>query len=798
MPTQMRAGGQIGRSLPRLEGREKVTGRAEYTHFLRLPGMLYGKIFRSTVAHGRIKSIDTSAAAKVPGVRGVYTADDIRKVIADPYYGPAFHDQPILALDKVRFVGEPVAVVVASDPHVAEAAVHEIVAEYEELPAVYDEVEAMTSTTYVHDRLRPAGSFADLKHLQDVKSTNLAVEARLRRGDVDKAFAAAAHIFEHTFRTQKCVHLAFEPFVSVADARESSVTIYTSSQGPSFVRAEIARLLGWSQNQVRIKVPFLGGGYGSKLYIKLEALVTALSMLTRRPVKIALTMEEQFYQITKHPSTLRIKTGVDERGRITARKCEVFWNGGAYADVGPRVTHKSGFVAAGPYDIDNICTNSYALYTNVTPAGALRGFGVPQLAWAYESHTDMIARALKLDPVEFRRRNLLRDGRPQASGTILKDAPLGAVLDRICERLNWGAPFDRGNGAVRRGRGLALALKAAISPTTSVAMINVSADGSVTLYVGTIDMGQGSDTGLAQIVGETLNIPAERIKVVARDSDITPYDMGTLGSRSLFHMGNAIRGAAEEVRGKLAAMAAEVGEPEGSNAPIGELFKKKYGMQAGNIVGTGTYKPDYKTADHGSGQSDNITPYWMIGGAGVEVEVDTETGHVRIVKLVNVIDCGTLVNPKIVETQISGAALMQIGFTMFEKMEIDAGQVTNASLADYKIPGIFDVPGHMVNEAVEAYQHNAPFGAKGAGKSATLCVSPAIANAIDDAVGVRLTELPLNPEAVLRALRAKAGTPLEILSERPATKMFDAGVEKMRTSSCDIAYRPCWHFCLRF
>jgi CO/xanthine dehydrogenase Mo-binding subunit len=260
-------GGQIGRSLPRLEGREKVTGRVEYTHTMRLPGMLHGKIFRSTVAHGRIKSIDTSAAAKIPGVHGVFTADDILKVIPDPYYGPAFHDQPILAIDKVRFVGEPVAVVVASDPHVAEAAVHEIVAEYEDLPAVYDEVEAMTSTAFVHEQLRPAGSFADLKHLKGVKSTNLAVTAKLRRGDVDKAFASAAHLFEHTFRTQKCLHLAFEPFASIADARESSITIHTSSQGPSFVRAEIARLLGWSQNQVRIKVPFVGGGYGSKLYI---------------------------------------------------------------------------------------------------------------------------------------------------------------------------------------------------------------------------------------------------------------------------------------------------------------------------------------------------------------------------------------------------------------------------------------------------------------------------------------------------------------------------------------------------
>jgi CO/xanthine dehydrogenase Mo-binding subunit len=751
-----KAGGQIGRSLPRIEAREKVTGRAEYTHTMRVPGMLVGKIFRSTVAHGRIKSLDTSKAERIAGVHRVVTAQDIRKVIPDPYYGPAFHDQPILAEGKVRFVGEPVAVVLAQDPHVADAAAQEIVAQYEELPAVYDEVEAMTSQITVHDELRPAGSFADLKHLEGRKGTNLALDARLRRGDVDKAFACAAHVFEHTFRTQKCLHVAFEPFASIADARESSIVITTGSQNPSFVRTEIARLLRWPENRVRIKVPYVGGGYGAKLYVKLEALVAALSLLVRRPVKIALTMEEQFYQITKHPSTLRLKTALDEDGRITARKCEVFWNGGAYADIGPRVTQKSGFVAAGPYDIENVCIDSYALYTNMPPAGALRGFGLPQLAFAYESHTDMIARALKLDPVEFRRRNLLREGRPQASGTILKDAPIEAVLDHLCERMRWQLPFDRGTGELRRGRGIAIALKAAISPTTSVAMLNVAADGSVTLYCGTIDMGQGSDTALAQMAGELLNVPAETVRVVQRDTDVTPYDMGTLGSRSLFHMGHALAAAADEVRGKLAALKRDVGEPEGSNLSIADLFRKKFGMQAGNIVGSGTYKPDYAPGAPGTGLTASITPFWMVAGAGVEVEVDTQTGHVRILKIINVIDCGKRINPRIVETQISGASIMQLGFTMFEKMHIDGGQVTNASLADYKIPGMLDVPATMANDAIDAYQHNGPFGAKGAGESATLCLSPAIANAIDDAVGVRLFELPLTPEAVFGALRANA------------------------------------------
>ena len=757
-----RVGDQVGRSLPRLEARDKVTGRAEYTHTMRLPGMLHGKIFRSTVAHGRIKSIDTSAAKEVPGVYRVVTSDDVRKVIPEPYYGPAFHDQPILAIDKVHYVGEPVAVVLAADPHVAEEAAQLIVAEYEELPAIFDEVEAAENKILVHEELKPAGTFADLKHLKGRKGTNIALDFKLRRGDVDKAFAAAAQVFEHTFRTQKVLHLALEPFASIADWKETGVTIYSASQGPSFVRTEIARLLGWPENRVRIKVPYLGGGFGGKLYIKLEALVTALSMIARRPVKVALTMEEQFYTITKHPSTFRIKSGVDKNGRIIARKCEVFWNGGAYADIGPRVTQKSGFTASGPYDIDNVWIDSYALYTNLPPAGALRGFGIPQLVWAYESHTDMIARALKhrsarIPPQEHPARRPAARHRPDPG----KTPSIERVLDRVAERLNWaqavrprhrhGAPRPR-----RRRRHQGGDLADHLGRQSSI----IAGDGSTTLYCGTVDMGQGSDTAMAQMVGEVLNIPAESVKVVQRDTDVTPYDMGTLGSRSLFHMGHAVRLAAEEARDKIKALARDVGEPEGSNIPLAELFKKKYGMQAGNIVGTGIYKPDYVPPDPATGLTPNATPFWMCAAAGAEVEVDTETGQVKIARLVNVVDCGRPVNPKIVETQISGASLMQLGFTMFEKMHIDAGQVTNASLADYKIPGMLDVPAVMENEAVDAHQSNGPFGAKGVGETATFCVSPAIANAIDDACGVRLTELPLNAEAVFRALRANADKPL--------------------------------------
>ena len=758
-PTQPTETPQVGRSVPRLESQQKVTGRAEYVHNLRLPGMLYGKIFRASVAHGRIRRIDVSAAQAVGGVYRVVTSDDIRTLLPEPYYGPAFHDQPILAIDKVRHVGEPVAVVLASDPHVAEEAAHLIVADYEELPAVFDEVEAMTSKAIVHETLKPAGTFPDLKHLKGRTNTNVALDFHLRRGDAERALATADHVFEHTFRTQQVMHTPLEPFVSVAEPRESSLTIHTASQSPSFVRIELARLLGWPENRIRVKVPFLGGGFGAKLYVKLEPLVAVLALLTRRPVKISLTMEEQFFTLTKHASTFRIKSGVTKDGRITSRHCEVWWNGGAYADIGPRVTQKSGFTAPGPYDIEHVAIDSYALYTNLPPAGALRGFGIPQLVWAYESHTDLIARALELDPIAFRRKNILRDGRPQATGTPMQDAAIDKVLERLGVLLDWERPFDRGSGTVRRGRGIAIGFKACISPTTSVAMVNVSADGSCIVYCSTVDMGQGSDTAMAQIAGEVLNLPAEAISIVHSDTDVTPYDMATLGSRSLFHMGNAVRLAAEEARGKLRALAAEVGLA--AETPIAEVFRKRYGMQAGNAIGTGTFIPGYTPPDYATGLTPNATPFWMVGGTGVELEVDTETGHVRVARLVNVADVGTPINPKIVATQLSGAAIMQLGFTLSERMRFDAaGQLRNASLAEYKIPGLLDLPREMVNEAVVAAQRTGPFGAKGVGESGTFGVSPAIANAIEDAVGVRLTSLPLDAEAVYRALRAAQGDPL--------------------------------------
>ena len=751
---------QVGASPPRLEARRKVTGRAAYVHNASAPRMLHAKVFRSTVAHGRIRSIDVSEALALPGVHWVLTGEDIRQLVPNPYYGPAFHDQPVLALDKVRYVGEPVAVVLADDPYVAADATNMIVADYELLDPVYDEIEAMTSTALVHEELKPAGTFPDLKHLHGKRDTNIALDYHLRRGDVETAFTNADRVFENEFRTQATMHVPLEPMVSLAIPDDDRLVIHTASQSPSFVRLEIARLLGWPENRVQVKVPHLGGGFGAKLYIKLEALVACAALIARAPVKLSLTMEEQFYTITKHPTTFRIKTAVDAEGRITGRKCEIFWNGGAYADIGPRVTQKSGFTAPGPYDIDNVAVSSYALYTNRPPAGALRGFGIPQLVWAYESQADIMARALGQDPLEFRRRNLLRDGRPQATGTIMQDSAIHEALELVAQRLGWDEPFDRGSGVKRRGRGIAVGFKASISPTTSVAMVTISADGSVSLSISTVDMGQGSDTAMAQIVAEVLGIRTQQVNVVHPDTDATPYDMATLGSRSTYHTGNAVKLAAEDARTKLRAMARDAGIDPDQRFAWGSVFKAHFGMQAGTIIGTGTFIPDYAPADE-NGQSPLVTPYWMIGATAVEVEVDTQTGHLEILRMINAVDCGKPLNPRIVETQISGAATMQLGFTLSEEMNFEAGQVTNASFADYKIMGIHDIPGVMENHIVEAEQSNAPFGAKGVGESSTFGISPSIANAIEDAVGVRLYELPLTPEKILRAIRAAAGDPLK-------------------------------------
>ena len=430
---------------------------------------------------------------------------------------------------------------------------------------------------------------------------------------------------------------------------------------------------------MRVRTAFLGGGFGAKLYIKLEALVAVCALLVRKPVRIALTMDEQFYTITKHGATVRIKTGVKNDGRMIARQVETFWNGGAYADIGPRVTQKSGFTAAGPYDIEHVALDNYAVYTNEPPAGALRGFGISQVSWAYERQADIIARTLGIDPLEFRRRNVLREGRPHATGT--RDVQPGnpGRAGPACRAHGVGPPLrPRAPEPSAADAGSRIGLKACISPTTSVAIVQVYGDGSCAVHCGTVDMGQGSDTAMAQMAargaGDSRPNPSGSCTPIPSS---TPYDMGTLGSRSTFHMGNAVRMAALRTSARScwespAARSASIRpisnvvmrrlcRGDGRRLTLREIMLARFAMQAGNLVGVGSYAPSYEKADPETGQSPDITPFWMLGGAGAEIAVDMETGRITVTKLVNVADVGRAINPSIVERQLIGAAIMQVG-----------------------------------------------------------------------------------------------------------------------------------------
>jgi CO/xanthine dehydrogenase Mo-binding subunit len=762
---------QVGRSLPRLEAEDKVSGTAEYIHNLVLDGMLHGAIVRSTVPHARVTRVDAAAALGVAGVHRVVTSADVLSVTAVPRYGPAFWDQPVLAIDEVRHVGDPVAVVLADTGPAALEAADLVTVGYAELPAVFDEVTAAADDApLVHERVEASALFADLKGLGDRERTNVSLWYKLRRGQVEDGLAGADFVFEHTFHTPATAHVPMEPLISVAEpGARGSVIVHSATQNPSEVRTELARLLGLPENKVQVRTAFLGGGFGGKLYPRMEPMAAVCALLTGHPVRIALSMDESFVALTRHASTSRLRTGVRQDGTIVARQCETWWNTGAYADIGPRVTQKTGSTAAGPYNIPAVRIDSYNVYTHLPPAGAFRGFGVPQVTWAYESQADIIARALGLDPIEFRRRNLLHSTQLHATGTELRGAGTTEVLDALHRAMRWDQPLHRGDGPVRRGRGVALGIKAVITPSTSGAIVTVHPDGSCSVGCGTVDMGQGSATAFAQLCAEVLGLRAEDVAVGHPDTDITPYDMGTLGSRSTFHMGHAVQAAAASARRQLLDVAAKVlsadpaeltvadgivtNEMDGRSLSFADIMVSEFGMRAGNIIGTGTYTPDYVKPDPETGQSTNMTAFWMVGGAGAEVSVDTRSGALTVERLVVVADAGRAINPAIVRTQLSGAAIMQLGMTISEELRYEDGQPVNTGLAQYRVPGFMDIP-DIEPVIVEVPQENAPFGVKGVGESGTFAVSPAVANAVQDAVGVRVYDLPLTAERIWAALRA--------------------------------------------
>jgi CO/xanthine dehydrogenase Mo-binding subunit len=735
--------------------------------------MLHVAVLRSPYPHAQITRIDKARAQALDGVAAVLTGADVAAMPGvDPYYGPAFRDQPILAIDRVRHIGEPIVAVAAADRRLAEDALQLVEIEYEPLPPVLDVLEAVKPESPVlHPKLRAAGTFADLAHVRAGQSSNVCYHFKLRKGDVEKAFAEADRIFEDTFRSPPAQHVPMEPHVTLAYLDESErVNVWSATQTPSYVRTELSAIFGLPMNRIRIRVPYLGGGYGAKLYAKLEPLVTALALITRRPVRYALTREEEFVTITKHGVVAKLKTAL-KGGVITARKCEVYWDTGAYAEIGPRIVHKSGYTSAGPYRMPSVWIDGYCVYTNKPPAGAFRGFGVPQVIWAYDSQMDIIARALGADPVEFRLRHALDEGEAFATGTPVRAFGLKPSISQAAEAIEWSKPKTASSAAKARGRGIAAGVKAVLTPSISGAIVTMSADGSVNILSSTVEMGQGAETMMAQIVAEELGVAFDQVHIVQPDTDITPYDTITAGSRSTYHMGNAVRMAAAKIKSELSAVVAaklEVnpedlvaqdrrifvrGSPE-RGMTIGEAFLAKFGSLGTTLTGEAICQTTALPMDPETGQSEKCTEYWFPSATAVELEVDTETGQVDILKFFAVGDAGTAINPKHCEQQLLGSAITHLGLTLFEEMVFEEGRLLNGSLLDYQIPSIKDMPKEFRSIVVQVPHESGPFGAKGIGETGALTVSAAIANAIEDAVGIRIRQLPITPERILSHLAA--------------------------------------------
>lgn len=752
----------IGHPEPRCDGAEKVSGKAIYTVDVKLPGMAYGKILRSPYAHARLVRVDASRAQAFPGVFAAITREDQQRL---GMFGAAYKDQTVVAVDKVRYAGDPVAAVAAVDEATAEEALGLIEVEYEELPAATTIDEALApDAPLIHDVSVSGGELMGQRYEapKEFSGTNLCYRFSYQKGDIDSGFAQADHIFEHTFTFPRVQHFSMEPHATVADVEGERMTLWAGTQEPFTLREHLSDIFRMPLNRIRIIVPYVGGGYGGKLAVKTEPLAAALSWKAKRPVRLVHSIDESFRTVTRHPARVKIKTGVSKDGKLIARQCLIHMDTGAYADAGPRVTQKAGYRCFGPYRLPHTRTDAYTVYTNTVPAGAYRGFGTLQVTWAYESQMDIIAEQLGLDPLDFRLKNLLDKGELYTPGDTPVDCDLKAGLVRAAKAIGWGGEKRRD-----RGRGLAVCMKdGGGTYKVSSAAVKMNSDGSVVLLTGTVEVGQGARTALSQVVAEELGVPFDAVTVAELDTDVTPYDVNTNASSSTVVMGLSVQRAAQDLRRQLLRHAARFLEtrPErlslrdgkvyagkSRSLSFAELMQKVFLSHAGEMIGRGAYQ-DVKTSEAALGSP---TTFWEISWGGAEVEVDRETGQIKLLKYISLADVGKAIHPVLCEGQDEGGAMNAIGHSLLEQMVYQDGQLLNGNLIDYRVPMFGDLPDQFESILVEDHNGPGPFGAKGTGEGGLLPVAAAIANALQRASGLRLYDLPLTPEKVWRGLQTR-------------------------------------------
>ncbi len=747
----------VGTNAPRVDGVEKVTGRAKFTGDLNLPELLEAKVLRSPFPHAAIESIDATRAESLPGVVAVLTRADVQDI--NPFYGNCLRDRPLIALEKVRFVGEPIAVVAAETGAIAEEALSLIDVRYQELPCVAMVEDALADhAPLVHAGAAAAGEFHEVSGLGSDLRPNVCHHETYEHGDIARGFAASDKIIEETFEFPMITQYAMEPHTCVARVTPAGVTLWTSSAHPFLVRAELAHMFGYAHARVEVVVPFVGGAYGSKSYFKIEPLAVAMARKTGgRPVRFAQTVPESMLTTRRHSARCRIRTGVTKDGTLLAREAEVIMDTGAYADNGPRVVKRAVSRMIGPYRLPHCKVDVLAVYTNTVPAGSMRSIGGPQTIWALESHMDSIAEGLGVDPVEFRLRNLLDRGEELKKGATPVDADLREGTRLAASRLSWRRGKDSG-----RGCGLAIGVSDSEAMPVSVALVRLLADGSMVLIAGTTEVGQGARTVLSQIVAQELDVPLEHITMSGTDTLATPFDRSTGASRSTTVMGNAVKAAARDLRQQLIVAAAQAFgvEPGDITLQQGEAFAGErrmsyggivshyFGMPGGELIGRGYIRP-------GDGIGSTFPLFWETGMGGASVRIDLETGALEVERYITVADVGKAINPAQAEGQDEGAAIQGLGHSLFESLQYDKGQPLNANLVDYCVPRFTDLPEHFESILVENEDGPGPYGAKGMGESGIVSVAPAIGNAIFRATGARIRKLPITPERLWRALNEK-------------------------------------------
>jgi len=744
----------VGKSLQRIDGVAKVTGSAKYAADIKLENMLHAKLLRSPHAHAKVKRIDTSAAQKLTGVRAFATILEVPKVI-EYWFSLRTEEkkkQMFLRDNIVRFVGDPVLAVAADDQQTLDQALSLVKVEYESLPALHDPFKAMEETDVkIHSR------------------GNVAFKVKKVYGDIQAGFNNADIIIDNTYRTSKQKHAALEPFGTCVAHYQANgkLTVYSSTQLPHWSRHYLAGALELPLNRVRVIKPHTGGSFGGRcgLIHGLEVMCAWLSRRTGRPVRMAFTREEDFIATeTRHPMTISMKTGATRDGLITANEVEIV------SDVGGYGTHYIGVIAdclstgVGLYKIPNYSFSATAVFTNKSLCGALRGYGNPQMNFAQESQMDIIAEKLRMDPLELRLKNYRRLGEidPVLNEEIRSNG-LQECLEKGAKSSGWQkkrhpTPIK---GTRKRGIGLSVMLhgtgagKALPDPAAATVMIN--ADGSVNLVTAAADEGQGNRTVLAQIASETLGIEFDKISVSETDTETTPLDCGTHGSRQAYSGGLAVKAAATEARKKLLAYAKkELGINEAQlRIKEGRVFEAENPANKIRIsdLMRKTQIEDMSVCEQVIGSAAGVAPAMpgYYGAIFAEVEVDIETGEVNVLKLTTAFDVGRAINPGLVEGQITGGAVMGMGFALTENLLLNDGQILNGSFADYRLLRACDVP-EIVPIIVESNEPTGPYGAKGIGEGCMVNVASAISNAICHATGVRLTDLCMTPESILQGL----------------------------------------------